>query len=245
MSVLTTGRGLWWVCHGQDSDSSEGAEDWERHEAMTEETGERQWQDVNRLDTERYLFEEEQETVWEKGGSGLVFHTDDAYWESLRGGFEERTADGWDLEPTEGRKARQARVRRLGGGGVPLTLGAHREEPNALGVVYDEEHDPHAETEYWEPQHIKYRRLPRGGVDAVRSGPGGELLYRMGWREGQPIGRGRTRILNRPIEVKQKKGPSGIGWGYSSPSSCSFCTNFRGTGAGVLKKRMACVCECC
>lgn len=29
------------------------------------------------------MFEEEQEVVWEKGGSGLVFYTDAAYWRSL------------------------------------------------------------------------------------------------------------------------------------------------------------------
>ncbi len=36
-------------------------------------------------DKER-LFEEELEVVWEKGGSGLVFYTDSAYWQEKEGG---------------------------------------------------------------------------------------------------------------------------------------------------------------
>ncbi|KAF2352096.1 G-patch domain, partial [Trinorchestia longiramus] len=36
--------------------------------------------------------------VWEKGGSGLNFHTDAAYWREQEGGFDERTTDEWDVD---------------------------------------------------------------------------------------------------------------------------------------------------
>jgi len=33
------------------------------------------------------LFENELEVVWDKGGSGLVFYTDAAYWDQQDGGI--------------------------------------------------------------------------------------------------------------------------------------------------------------
>ena len=35
--------------------------------------------------TKPKFFEEDMEIVWEKGGSGLVFHTDANYWADLEG----------------------------------------------------------------------------------------------------------------------------------------------------------------
>eukprot|EP00301_Raphidiophrys_heterophryoidea_P020713 c5333_g1_i1.p1 GENE.c5333_g1_i1~~c5333_g1_i1.p1 ORF type:complete len:276 (+),score=62.03 c5333_g1_i1:49-828(+) len=51
-----------------------------------------------RDEKEHYLFEEEMEIVWDKGGSGLVFHTDDAYWEAQRGDLDEQWADGFEID---------------------------------------------------------------------------------------------------------------------------------------------------
>ena len=36
--------------------------------------------------TKERLYENELEVKWEKGGSGLVFYTDAAYWDELEGG---------------------------------------------------------------------------------------------------------------------------------------------------------------
>ena len=36
--------------------------------------------------------------VWEKGGSGLNFHTDAAYWRAMEGDFDERNTDEWDVD---------------------------------------------------------------------------------------------------------------------------------------------------
>ena len=54
---------------------------------------------ADRLECESTLFEENCEQTWEKGGSGLVFHTDDAYWDEMKGDFHERTADALDVLP--------------------------------------------------------------------------------------------------------------------------------------------------
>lgn len=46
-----------------ESEGEQEAEDWERHEALQHD------------DHEEYLYEQEIELKWEKGGSGLVFWT--------------------------------------------------------------------------------------------------------------------------------------------------------------------------
>ena len=49
--------------------------------------------------TKERLFEEEIELKWEKGGSGLVFYTDAAFWKQQEeADFDEETADDWDVD---------------------------------------------------------------------------------------------------------------------------------------------------
>ncbi|PIK51678.1 putative G patch domain-containing protein 3 [Apostichopus japonicus] len=68
---------------GENSDSGEDddddtCEEWERHESLHD--------DVTKQDrTDERLFEEEMEIVWDKGSSGLVFYTDAAYWDAMKG----------------------------------------------------------------------------------------------------------------------------------------------------------------
>lgn len=73
-----------------DTDS-EPEEEWDRHEALHDDV------DCQGRTKER-LFENKIELKWEKGGSGLVFYTDAAYWDSLNGDFDEQTADDWDID---------------------------------------------------------------------------------------------------------------------------------------------------
>lgn len=73
------------------SDTESEPEDWERHEALHDDV------DCQARTKER-LFENKIELKWEKGGSGLVFYTDAAYWDSLSGDFDEQTADDWDID---------------------------------------------------------------------------------------------------------------------------------------------------
>ena len=70
---------------------SEPEEDWERHEALHDDVD-------SQGRTKERLFENKIELKWEKGGSGLVFYTDAAYWDSLSGDFDEQTADDWDID---------------------------------------------------------------------------------------------------------------------------------------------------
>lgn len=58
---------------GEDNDQGNELEEWDRHEALND--------DVTKQDrTSPVFFEEEIELKWEKGGSGLVFYTDNNFW---------------------------------------------------------------------------------------------------------------------------------------------------------------------
>ena len=76
----------------EDSDEAE-VEEWDRYETLHDDVTEQER-------TKQRVFEEEVELKWEKGGSGLVFYTDQQFWELNEncGDFDEKTADDWDLD---------------------------------------------------------------------------------------------------------------------------------------------------
>ncbi|XP_065317274.1 G patch domain-containing protein 3-like isoform X2 [Gordionus sp. m RMFG-2023] len=77
-----------------DNKNSESEEEWDRHCSLRD--------DVDKQDRiKERLFETDKEITWEKGGSGLVWYTDAAYWDALEGKgnvFEERCPDDWDID---------------------------------------------------------------------------------------------------------------------------------------------------
>lgn len=87
---------------GEDSDGD--AEEWDRHEALYDDVDTQvlkfiSWSQELSADcftfqgrSKERLYEEEIELKWEKGGSGLVFYTDAAYWDQLEGGSETNIA---------------------------------------------------------------------------------------------------------------------------------------------------------
>lgn len=83
-------------CEGLDKietvhDDSD-VEEWDRHESLHNDV-------TSQERTKERLFEEDIELKWEKGGSGLVFYTDAAFWkEQEEPTFDEETADDWDVD---------------------------------------------------------------------------------------------------------------------------------------------------
>lgn len=75
-------------------DDNDTCEEWERHEALHEDT-------TSQERSKERLFEEKIELKWEKGGSGLVFYTDAQLWQEQEGDFDEQTADDWDVDMSE------------------------------------------------------------------------------------------------------------------------------------------------
>ena len=58
-----------------------------------------EWGDLEQQSgTKNITYEDEVELVWEKGGSGLNFYTDAAYWKAQEGDFDEKTADMRDVK---------------------------------------------------------------------------------------------------------------------------------------------------
>jgi len=78
-------------CEGIDkietNDDDSDAEEWDRHESLHNDV-------TSQERTKERLFEEDIELKWEKGGSGLVFYTDAAFWkEQEEPTFDEETFD--------------------------------------------------------------------------------------------------------------------------------------------------------
>lgn len=77
----------------EEDDEEDELEEWDRHEA--------QYDDVTKQDrTSPYFFEHKIELKWEKGGSGVVFYTDDVFWKEHEGkDFDNLDmADDWDID---------------------------------------------------------------------------------------------------------------------------------------------------
>ncbi|PIK50918.1 putative G patch domain-containing protein 3 [Apostichopus japonicus] len=183
---------------GENSDSGEDddddtCEEWERHESLHD--------DVTKQDrTDERLFEEEMEIVWDKGSSGLVFYTDAAYWDAMKGDFDERTSDEWDVdmsifyEKDGGTKdardwlqiQKEARIRR-------------GEEDTSVFK--------------------KKKRI--GQFEDHTKGVGRQLMNQMGWRDGDGLGRSKTGIPdaleNEGQTPKDKKG-----FGYHGEKLCRY-----------------------
>lgn len=72
--------------------SDEELEEWDRHAALHNDI-------TSQERTKERLYEEDIELKWEKGGSGLVWYTDAAFWKQQEeADFDEETVDDWDVD---------------------------------------------------------------------------------------------------------------------------------------------------
>jgi len=159
----------------------EEEEEWDRHEALHGEVPEHGWERGDRLEAEAHLYEEKVEQTWEKGSSGLVFHTDDAYWDAQRGDFHEITYDELDVEP--------------GSGGPISDLEASTKRLPFVPRQFEKLAGPQGNGK--RKKTLEYGEDMNDGkigkrIDAferdVRRGLAGRLLEGMGWSDGQGLG---------------------------------------------------------
>lgn len=74
----------------------EQAEEWDRHMANNPVMDNGR---LLRKIGDQPLYEHEVRNPWDKGdASGLVWYTDEQYWEANKGGFDEQTVDDWDVD---------------------------------------------------------------------------------------------------------------------------------------------------
>ncbi|XP_014666083.1 PREDICTED: G patch domain-containing protein 3-like isoform X2 [Priapulus caudatus] len=182
---------------GEDDDTGE---EWDRYESFHN--------DVTSQDrTKERLYEEEMEVTWEKGGPGLVWHTDAAYWDQLEGDFDERTADEWDVdmsvwyEPLGGDKdsrdfvqMRREQRRRAGIEATDMFTAGFGDRKKRKKVL-----DPE------ESQKI-------GKFEKYTKGFGRKIMEHHGWKEGQGLGKMKSGI-SEAVELDGQAGKSKIGFG--------------------------------
>lgn len=150
---------------------SDDEEEWERHEAINGEEEE-----------EEYLYENDIELKWEKGGSGLVFYTDAFYRDQLKGDFDERNTDQWDLEP------------------IYSETSMHDDETTDFDV----------EEEMWDSFEESYSQSV-GFFEKHTKAIGSKIMKNAGWNPNLGLGPKNDGILS-PIEPSFQKTKKGIGF---------------------------------
>lgn len=187
-------------------ESDESSEEWDRFEALHDDPYK-----VQRHDKCNLKYEDKAELIWEKGGPGLVFHTDERTWRKLdplkkEELFDEPGSFDWDIdmEPYE----------------VPMELsvgpsptghwGAFRDTTDLIDIQLSNEgtERPHpslnSDSLYWQETYGK--------------GYGQCLMRRMGWRPGMPLGVSSSRGLLSPVDLKGSLPPcTRPGLGYHGP----------------------------
>ncbi|KAJ1619011.1 hypothetical protein T492DRAFT_1089064 [Pavlovales sp. CCMP2436] len=117
----------------------------------------------------QHLFEEEIEACWEKGGSGLAFYTDDAYWHAQTT-TEERLVDGWDTHD---------HIENDGADYVPARVALEGLRARAARAP-----DTHARARIARRVRGPGTQAAELALDAGNSGY--RMLERMGWSEDRP-----------------------------------------------------------
>ena len=186
---------------GSSSDDEErSAEEWERHLAWNPEDATGPPGDSSRR--AQRVFEEEVELVWEKGGSGLCFWTDEVYWRQLEADQDE--ADEWDvdLEATATQQRQQQRRRKE----REEKIATFREDAGSSGAV------PPEKEQYSPPTEDNRGEDPTvGGWEKWSNGVASKIMLAQGWRQGEGLGRGPRVGSTRPIEVFANNMRYGLG----------------------------------
>lgn len=162
--------------HG-DSD----VEEWDRHESLHNDV-------TSQERTKERLFEEDIELKWEKGGSGLVFYTDAAFWkEQEEPTFDEETADDWDVDMEI----------------YENPDGGDKDSRDLLQM--------RIEKQWRKGNDIDLNKI--GGFEKYTRGFGGQLMRKQGWKEGGSLGLSQEGITE-PVVAEGQLPKSKKGLGY-------------------------------
>ncbi|XP_048582833.1 uncharacterized protein LOC5512880 [Nematostella vectensis] len=164
------------------NESSDGElEDWERHEALHDDVD-------SQGRTKERLFENEIELKWEKGGSGLVWYTDAAFWKQQEeADFDEETVDDWDVD-----------------------MGIYEEEGGGDKDAKDLL-QKRLEKQWRSGKDIDLNQV--GDFERFTRGIGGSVMRRQGWSQGQSLGSSQPGITE-PVPADGQKPSSKRGLGY-------------------------------
>ncbi|CAF1324665.1 unnamed protein product [Adineta ricciae] len=165
-------------------------EEWDRHEA--------QYDDVTKQDrTSPYFFEHKIELKWEKGGSGLVFYTDDVFWKEHEG----RDFDSLDMADDIDIDMRM----------YEKNSGSADRDGNELQSIRREE--DLREGRISNETNAEHKRI--GVFERHTKGIGRRLLERAGWQDGEGLGssvKGMAEALTAEGGKLSQKDKTGLGY---------------------------------
>ncbi|GAB6030075.1 G patch domain containing 3 [Chamberlinius hualienensis] len=170
---------------GEDNDT---CEEWERHISLHEDVTEQER-------TKERLYEEEIELKWEKGGSGLVFYTDAQHWDSLKGDFDERTTDDWDVDTSV----------------YYIKNGGDRDSKELAQMRLEKRRRKRG------PESVFDKKI--GSFEKHTKGIGRKLMEKHGWIEGEGLGKS-TKGITEALGNEGKRPYDKSGFGYRGEKLC-------------------------
>lgn len=180
-----------------ESEISSEEEEWDRHESLNHDVTQQER-------TRERLFEEEQEVTWEKGGSGLVFYTDAHYWDLEDGDFDAKTADDLDVDMS-------VYFNKNGGDKDAHDLVAMRNESMLRAGEDTNKSELFKKSIKKKSSGKKVGNI--GSFEKHTKGIGRSIMEKLGWKEGDGLGRS---IIGRaePIDDAGQKPFDKRGFGY-------------------------------
>lgn len=167
------------------------AEEWDRHISLNGEPG----------GDKDQLFEQDVSQPWEKGSSGLVFHTDASTWEATQNDFDESTADDVDVDVSGYYEAGQGDQGFRDMQDLRRT-GVHRPHPGLRGRRHDD-------------GVVGDRVRARNEYTDYTKGVGARILGKYGWKKGEALGKPATRqsSIASPLDAEgQHFSKRGLGY---------------------------------
>ena len=151
--------------------------------------------------TKERRFEEKMEVTWEKGGSGLVFYTDEQFWRE-QGHGDSDEADDWDVDmegyEVEGRGDLDNRE------AIDMQRNDDLREARISGSAFKRRPKKKKKTG-------KEASATIGGFESHTLGVGRRLMEKQGWRDGAGLG-SKLAGISRPVEATGSLGRSGLGF---------------------------------
>ncbi|GAA29783.2 G patch domain-containing protein 3 [Clonorchis sinensis] len=189
-----------------EQEPDEPCEEWERFEALHDDPYK-----LERRDKANLKYEDKIELVWEKGGPGLVFHTDERTWRKMdplrkEEFFDEPGSFDWDIDMHPYEDETELSV-----GPTPTGhWGSARDTTDLIHMQRTEESIdlPHPSLD----KSTLFRR------ETKEKGFGFGLMRKMGWKPGMRLGRHAVKGLLVPVDSDDGLPPRvRTGLGYYGP----------------------------
>lgn len=183
---------------GDDDDAvtSGEEEEWDRHRTLHDDVSARRVlshpDDIEYQEgTKERRYEERMEVTWEKGGSGLVFYTDEQFWRET-GQEDSDEPDDWDVDME----------------GYDVDGGGDHDNRNFM--------DMHRNTELEEGRQTtsafrKRSEPPIGDFEKHTLGVGRKLMEKQGWKDGSGLG-SKLAGISKPISARGGSSRAGLGF---------------------------------